>query len=275
MNNTLKKLKNALLNLPPWAQNGLLLMVIAIFVNHIGQPDSFPFGDSYTFPWFPILVSIILGGIIVLIVELNLAYFERRYFKHTVNMRNLLFFILSSLGAITIIYVPVYYVVTWIENHHFNLYFLFNGLLITLLISALVIIVFNAKRIYKLHKLTTLEEKLVIQKDNRSTVVNVADIAYFYSVDKLLYAVQTNGEILTTDFTLNEIESKINDHLFIRANRQALIHFSSVKETKAIENGKLLVTIRPPIFNKERMQLVVSRYKKKDFITWFKNKQLS
>ena len=269
----LKTLKKAKLNLPPWGQKTALLAFIAIIGNHIAQPNSFPFGDSYHFPWFAILTSFLLGGIILFIAELNLSYFEKRYFKEAVNSRNLLFFLGSTLGIITLLYVPIFYLLTKWQNEAFNLYFLFIGLSVTLLISALAIIVFNGKRIYDLHRLATLEEKLVIQNDNKNTVVNISDIAYFYSSDKLLYAVQTNGQVLTTDFTLNEIESKINSQLFIRANRQALIHFSAVKETKAIENGKLLVTVQPPIFNKEQMQLVVSRYKKKAFNAWFKNKQ--
>lgn len=269
-----KTLKKAKPNLPPWGQKVALLVTIAIVANHIAQPGSFPLGPSYRFPWFSILISFVLGGIILLITELNLAYFEKRYFKHAVNSRSLWLFFSSTLGIISIMFVPVFYLIAWWQNEGFDLYYLIISLSITLLISALAIIVFNGKRIYDLHKLAALEEKLVIQKDNKNTVVNISDIAYFYSLDKLLYAVQTNGEVLTTDFTLNEIESKINNQLFIRANRQALIHFSSVKETKAIENGKLLVTIQPPIFNNELMQLVVSRYKKKDFNTWFKNKQV-
>jgi len=275
MNGSFKKIKNALFNLPPWGQKSLLLVTIAVIANHIWQEDSFPFGDTYTFPWHAILISLVLGGVILFIVELNLAYFEKKYFKHTVNTRTLLLFLLSSLGIITAIYVPFFYIVSWYENQDFDLYFLFIGLFITLLISALAIIFFNAKRIYKLHKLAILEEKLVIQKDNKNTVVNVSDIAFFYSMDKMLYAVQNNGQALATDFTLNEIESKINSHLFIRANRQCLVHFSAVKETKAIENGKLLVTIIPPIFTKEPMQIVVSRYKKREFNNWFRNKQIS
>lgn len=269
-----KTTKNVLVKFPTWAKKAGLLAAIAIIGNHIAQPGSFPFGDSYHFPGFAILTSFLLGGVILFIAELNLSYFEKRYFKKTVNSRSLLFFLASTLGIITLFYVPVFYLMTKWQEEAFNLYFLFIGLSVTLLISALAIIIFNGKRIYQLHRMATLEEKLVIQKDKTKTVVNISDIAYFYSMDKLLYAVQTDGKVLTTDFTLNEIESKINKQLFIRANRQALIHFHAVKGTKAIENGKLLVTLHPPIFNKEQMQLVVSRYKKKDFITWFHNKQL-
>ena len=255
----------------PWIRKIIVLILIAFLANHLTEFNNFPFHDSYTFPWFSILTTVILGSLVLIIAELAFLYFRKFIFAKAITTRVLTLFLLSVLGLITVMYIPCFYLVTWLHDSDQDLYYLLTGLSITLLMSCIAIILLYGKPVYDLYKVKTLSDKLTVQRGNRKTLLNYTDIAYFYSENKVVYAVQCNGQVLATDFTLSEIDSKTKNHHFLRANRQTLIHAQSVRKIQAIENGKLLVTLAPAIFNKESVEIVVSRYKKKAFNEWLED----
>jgi DNA-binding LytR/AlgR family response regulator len=84
-----------------------------------------------------------------------------------------------------------------------------------------------------------------------------------------VYTVQNDGTTIITDFTLNELEEKINDQLFFRANRQIIIHKNAVDQIKKIENGKLHIQLKTVIKNDTIAEINISRYKRKAFMNWF------
>ena len=87
-----------------WVSNGISLVLISVVINHLGQPESFPFNESYEFPWIPILVSIVLGAAIIGIAKLNFDYFKKKYFLQEINLRLLLRFLFSTLGYLSLFY---------------------------------------------------------------------------------------------------------------------------------------------------------------------------
>jgi len=273
MNKIFNLIKNKTIVSNGLIKKGLFLLITAFLANHLIEIDNFPLSKNYQFPLYSIFVSLVIGSIILLIAELNFNYFESKFFKKEINTKTLTSFLLSTFGYITLLYVPSFYVVVWLQDGDFGLYYLMVGLSVTLLISALTIVILYTQKLYNLHKLETLTSKLVVPQGHNKTIVKVSEIAYFYSENKIVYLMLLNGQKISSDFTLNEVESKVNQHLFLRANRQMLIHSHSVKEIKSIENGKLLVTLHPTVSHKKEMQIVVSRYKKKEFNEWFKNKQ--
>lgn len=265
-------------NLKPIKSKGLLqkggfLVITALLANHLVEIDSFPFSKSYTFPLFAIFTSLLIGSFILFIAELNFRYFENKFFKQEIRTKTLTAFLLSTFGYITLLYIPCYYMVVWLQDGDFGLYYLIVGLAITLLISALALVMLYAQKLYHLQQKETANATLVIPQGHKKIIVELSEIAYFYSEYKIVYLLLCNGQKIASDFTLNEVESKINTPLFLRANRQTLIHSRAIQEIKSIENGKLLVTLHPPISDKEAMQIVVSRYKKKAFNAWFKQHQ--
>lgn len=272
MNKTVNLIKHKAIVSNGLIKKGLFLLITAFVANHLMEIDSFPLSENYEFPLYSILISLVIGSIILLIAELNFNYFESKVFKKEINTKTLTAFLLSTFGYIMLLYIPSFYIVVWLQNGDFGLYYLIVGLSVTLLISALAIVIIYAQKLYNLHRVETLTSKLVIPQGPNRIVVKISEIAYFYSENKIVYLILLNGQKISSDFTLNEVENKIDQHLFLRANRQTLIQACSVKEIKAIENGKLSVTLHPAIAPKKERQIVVSRYKKKEFNEWFKNK---
>ncbi|MEO0527156.1 MAG: LytTR family DNA-binding domain-containing protein [Bacteroidota bacterium] len=138
--------------------------------------------------------------------------------------------------------------------------------------STIGIAVLFSKDIYKLHKLASLYGKLKVQQGGKITMINYTEIAFMYSENKIVYIIKTDGTSIVTDFTLNEVESEVSEQSFFRANRQTILHARSIEQVKSIENGKLSVVLKPKISDKKAFQIIISRYKKQEFMNWFKGK---
>lgn len=253
-------------------RRGFVLVIISLIANHLTENDNFPFNNSYNFPLVSIITSILTGTLILIIADSNFKYFKEKYFTHKITPNNIVRFIVSTLCYISITYIPIYYILVWLKDGDYELYYLLIGLTITLLLSSLGIIFIFANDIYKLHKLETINGKINFKKGGETFLINYSEISYMHSENKILKIIKTNGKWLVTDLTLNQVEDTINDHLFFRANRQTIVHYQSVENLKPIENGKLLVTLKPAILDKDSHQINISRYKKKAFEKWFEDK---
>lgn len=257
-----------------WVKNGLILIIISIVANHLTQPKNFPLHKSYTFPWLPIGVSILLGSFFLIIAYFNFNYFKRRYFLEKITVRILLRFLFTTLGYISIVYIIFYLVSNGLINgtHSYTLYNLLTGYSVSMLSLVVIIFLLFATDIYKLHKFSSIKGKLKVEHAGKITLVGYDEISFFYSENKIVYIVKTDGTSMVTDFTLNEAEPKISEQSFFRANRQTILHARSIEQIQSIENGKLLVLLKSTLSDKNPFQITVSRYKKQAFMDWFKNK---
>lgn len=253
-----------------WVKTWLVFVGISIIGNHLTQPEYFPLNESYRFPLLPITASILLISLFMAIGEINFQCFKRKHFIEKINIRNLLRFVLSTLGYDTIAYIILFYSINGVMV--FNLYELLVGLSVTLLICFIGVIVVYAKDIYKLYRFTSIEGKLKVAYSGKITLVSYDEIAFAYSENKIAFVVKTDGSSVPTDFTLNELEEKINEHSFYRANRQTILHASAIEEVQAIENGKLTVVLKPTLAGDKTRELTISRYKKQDFMNWLEKK---
>ncbi len=253
-----------------WVRNGLLLIVFSVLVNHLTLPEHFPLNESYEFPWFSILVSIFLGGLFMIIIDANFHYYKRNHFTERITTRVLLRFFLTTYGYITVIYVLLFYLLNGVDNP--NLYYLLTGYSVTVLICTLAILLSYARAVYELYRGTSIEGKLKVAHSGKITLVGYDEIAFVYSENKIAYIVKTDGSLVATDFTLNEIEEKITAHPFYRANRQTILHAYSIEQVLPIENGKLSVHLKPALSESKARQVTISRYKKQEFLDWFENK---
>jgi len=266
------KNKNKKLNF--WVRNGIILVILSILINHLTEPENFPLNKSYKFPWFPITASIIVGSMVLIIARFNFKYFRNKYFTKKINTQILLRFLFSTLGYITILYIPTYYVLNGLINgtESYSIYHLLTGLSISLLLCTIGITLLFSKDIYKLHKLISIKGTLKVQQGGKITLVKYPEIALIYSENKIVYIVKTDGTTIITDFTLNEVESKISEQSFFRANRQIILHARSIEQVQSIENGKLSVVLKSTFSDKKASQINISRYKRQAFMYWFDKK---
>jgi len=252
-----------------WSQKAIVLTIFSLVVNHLATRDSFPDSESYRFPIEGFLSSIVLFILIGIIAYLNFKFYKKKYFSKKVEIVAIVWFMISTLGYITIMYIPVNIILDIIAGSHTEFYYLLIGLLITLLVSFIFIGLWYALDIYNLYKLSIKDAEITIESGAKMKKLTYQNIACFYSENKIVYTLQNDGTTINTDFTLNELEEKINDQVFFRANRQIIIHKDAIDQIEKIENGKLHIRLKTSIENDAIAKINISRYKRKAFMNWF------
>jgi len=253
----------------PWLQKAIVLVIFSLAANHIAASDNFLDNTSYRFPLEGFLFTIILSILVGIIANLNFKFHKKKYFSRKVEIASISRFMISTLGYITIIYIPANTIIEIILDGEVEFYYMLIGLLITLLLCFILIGLLYAQDIYNLYKLSIKDAEITIESGAKITKLTYENIACFYSENKIVYTVQNDGTTINTDFTLNELEEKINDQLFFRANRQIIIHKDTVKLIEKIENGKLRIRLKAFIKNDAISEINISRYKRKAFMDWF------
>ncbi|MCC1483370.1 LytR/AlgR family response regulator transcription factor [Winogradskyella immobilis] len=252
-----------------WFQKVIILIIFSLVVNHIATSDNFIDSKSYRFPIEGFLFTIVFSILIGIIADLNFKFYKKKYFYRKIETATIVKFMASTLGYITIIYIPVNIIVELVSNGQIKFYYILIGLLITLLLCFIFIGLWYALDIYDLYKLSIKDAEITIESGAKITKLTYENIACFYSENKIVYTVQNDGKTINTDFTLNELEEKINDQLFFRANRKIIVHKDAVDQIEKIENGKLNILLKSSFKNDAIGVINISRYKRKAFLDWF------
>lgn len=254
-----------------WAKKALVLILFSLVVNHLAASDNFLEGDSYRFPLIGFLFTIVLSLITIVIAEANFKWYQRKYFAKKVETVTIVWFMATTLGYIAILYIPANILLELAIGGQPQFYFILIGLVITLLVCFVFIGLFYAPALQKLYRLSGKGAEITIEKGAKITKLNYENIACFYSQNRIVYTVKSDGATVPTGFTLNELEGKINDALFFRVNRQMIIHRASVDHIEKIENGKLRLRLKTFLKDANVSDINISRYKRIAFMNWYKS----
>lgn len=96
------------------------------------------------------------------------------------------------------------------------------------------------------HLLTppTLKERIVAKKGTEFTVLNIHDIAYFYTEHKIVFAKNFSGNQFIIDENLSELEAAVDKKFFFRINRKFLSNIKAIDRFKP-DNGKIRIYLNP------------------------------
>lgn len=252
-----------------WFQKAVALITFSLVANHLAASDNFLDSESYRFPIVGFLFTIVFCILVGIIADINFKFYKKKHFSKKVEIATIVRFMASTLGYIAIVYIPVNIIAEIAAGGQVQFYYALIGLLITLLLCFILIGLLHAEDIYDLHKASMRDAEITIESGAKITKLTYENIACFYSENKIVYAVQNDGTTITTDFTLNELEEKINDQLFFRVNRQIIIHKDASDHVEKVENGKLRILLKASIENDAIAEITISRYKRKAFMNWF------
>ncbi len=90
------------------------------------------------------------------------------------------------------------------------------------------------------------------------------EIAYFLTANELVCLVRKDGKQFLVDYTLEELEKRLNPQYFFRLNRQFLASMSSIAHIHTYFNGKLKLELQPTVTD----EVIVSREKAYLFKEW-------
>ena len=263
----------------------LVLALLVLVVVHLRTAQNFPFNAGYTFPWRDFLVS--FAGSLFL-WELQFWNIRRIYkkglFEHGFSISLVWKVLALNLGSTILFYLCyVPFVTVVIYRQPLSFYSLSVGLILSLAMALVINGVYLSLELYAywqegLHKPAlqpgvSVSEKpkhssvLLLQAGKEQVQVPLNQLAYFYSENKIVFAVFTSGRRMATNYTLNEVESLLPPRDFFKVSRQVIAHRQAIHSVKKDTNFKLLLTLQAQ-GHLARTE-TVSRYKAAEFKEWF------
>jgi DNA-binding LytR/AlgR family response regulator len=95
-------------------------------------------------------------------------------------------------------------------------------------------------------------------------IIEVPDIAYFYTEHKANFIVTKDGKRSLADNTLDQLEEMLDPKSFFRINRQFIISYASIAEMFTYSKSRVLVKLNPP----SKLDTIVSTERSATFKAW-------
>jgi two-component system LytT family response regulator len=97
-------------------------------------------------------------------------------------------------------------------------------------------------------------ERVASRVGDRTTVLDVTRITHFFSKDKLTFA-GAHGREHVIDYTLGELEEKLDPRRFVRIHRATIVNVGQVQELDTWVDGGVLVRLK----DEKKTELSVAR----------------
>lgn len=94
--------------------------------------------------------------------------------------------------------------------------------------------------------------------------VSTQDISYIYTENTITYVVCEDGKKTTTNTSLDELYSQLDNTIFFRANRQFIIAISSIDKIVRYGNNQLKILITPD----SETDIIISKNRAAEFKQW-------
>jgi DNA-binding LytR/AlgR family response regulator len=106
--------------------------------------------------------------------------------------------------------------------------------------------------------------RFVIKVGEHLRSVETADILFFYSEEKATFAQTNDGRKHIIDFTMDQLEDKIDSARFFRISRKYLVATDSIKDMINHTNSRLRLVLK----TSEDKDIIVARERVQEFKDW-------
>lgn len=106
--------------------------------------------------------------------------------------------------------------------------------------------------------------RFLISGTEKLMTLQVSDIAYFYSENKLTFAVTHKNREYLIDLALDRLSEQLDPDVFFRTNRQTLVCIDAIQRIESYFLGKAVVHVQPPFKDK----IIVSKDRMASFRAW-------
>jgi len=110
----------------------------------------------------------------------------------------------------------------------------------------------------------TYRTRFLIAGIDKFWSLQVSDIAYFYSENKITFAVTKSGQEHIIDLALTRLEEQLDPKRFFRANRQVIVCIDAIEHAAPYFNGRIILHVKPAYKDK----ITVSEEKVSAFKLW-------
>ena len=110
----------------------------------------------------------------------------------------------------------------------------------------------------------TYKQRFVVRYGEHIRTITTAEIAYFYTEDKVNFLATFEGRRFAIDLNLDHLDTVLDPQQFFRINRQFIISISSIAEMFAHTKSRVLIKLKPP----SKHETIVSAERAADFKMW-------
>jgi two-component system LytT family response regulator len=108
------------------------------------------------------------------------------------------------------------------------------------------------------------EKRFLIRLGHSIRLVNIKDVAYFYTKDKITFLISKNGKRYPIDYSLEKLDEIANPKKFFRINRQFIINLDAIKKMLAYSKSRVKIELDPP----SDLETIVSTERSPVFKKW-------
>lgn len=108
------------------------------------------------------------------------------------------------------------------------------------------------------------KERFVVKIGEHIKTVEVKDIRYLYSQEKMTFVNDIHNKKYIIDYTLEQVGDLIDPEEFYRINRKYVISMKAIKDIVAYSNSRLRIVLK----DTDEMDAIVSREKVQEFKRW-------
>ena len=115
-----------------------------------------------------------------------------------------------------------------------------------------------------LQKTQQYKQRFVLRIGEHMRIVEVPDIAYFYTENKANFIITKDNKRYLADNTLDQLEGMLDPKLFFRINRQFIVSYPSIAEMFTYSKARVLLKLNPPT----KLDTIVSTERSAAFKLW-------
>ena len=88
-------------------------------------------------------------------------------------------------------------------------------------------------------------KRFLIRFGQSIRVVDIQDVAYFFTSDKITFLVTKNGKRYPIDYSLEQLEAIMDNAKFFRINRQFIVNIEAIDEMYAYSKSRVKLSLNP------------------------------
>lgn len=108
------------------------------------------------------------------------------------------------------------------------------------------------------------KSRFLISIGSRLMTVNIEDVQYFYSADKITFLVTKDNHRYPVDFSLDKLSLMLDPKEFYRINRQMTVKLPAIENIHVFSKGRIKLDLAPPM----KEDVFVSLDKVVEFKEW-------
>ena len=89
------------------------------------------------------------------------------------------------------------------------------------------------------------EKRFLIRLGHSIKLVEIKDVAYFYTKDKITFLITNAGKRYPIDYSLEKLDEIVNSKKFFRINRQFIINIDAIKEMLSYSKSRVKIELNP------------------------------